>query len=252
MHVFRASVFRNLLLASGKVQGARPRVFGKQKMGPGAHVREGSFWEGRRCLCLWCCLRLWRVSWSANDVFCAVSLSGTTTASLSTAASPAWSRDGTEFLCGQDHPGSENTYKHLCFGANLAVAHRLVSRVGVVCRREMCKNLLFITRFMVGVFFINRGPKRTCFFLFWASLLHTTIPKKSYIFLYITTPKTQGKQGPKRPAGHLVWLGKTGGEEGPQTARSETHQLGAEAGGSFRVFMAAYLHTASRCMKRHA
>ena len=60
-----------------------------------------------------------------------------TTASSLTVAGPAWSRsscclclcgvhfcDGKEFLSGQDHPGSENTHKHLCFGANVAVRRR--------------------------------------------------------------------------------------------------------------------------------
>ena len=47
--------------------------------------------------------------------------------------------DGKEFLCGQDRPGGENTFQHLCLGPNVAVVHGCdVSCVGVlsVCNVE--------------------------------------------------------------------------------------------------------------------
>ena len=51
--------------------------------------------------------------------------------------------DGKEFLCGQDHPGSENTYKHLCFESNVAVLYgrcrESVMCVGVQCVKMVPK-----------------------------------------------------------------------------------------------------------------
>ena len=44
---------------------------------------------------------------------------------------------GKEFLCGQDHPGSENTYRHLCCGANLAVLQGMC-RESVLCVDVKC------------------------------------------------------------------------------------------------------------------
>ena len=75
----------------------------------------------------------------SDDVLSDVFLSGTTTASSSTAASPAWSRsfcypcqrlpffDGEKFLCRQDRPGSEKTFKHLGFESNCGCVARRVS-----------------------------------------------------------------------------------------------------------------------------
>ena len=92
------------------------RVFGNRKWAPGTSRVRGSILrlESVLSLCLWCCLCLWRVPWSViNDVFCAVSLSGT--ASSPTAAGKAWSQsfcctclgrhpfDGEEFLSRTHH-----------------------------------------------------------------------------------------------------------------------------------------------------
>ena len=47
--------------------------------------------------------------------------------------------DGKEFLCGEDHLGSENTYKHLCFEATVAV----VRGCGVSCVGVLSEHFLF-------------------------------------------------------------------------------------------------------------
>ena len=80
-----------------KNPGAHFWVIWEVKMGPG-HVRGSrKAILGRQvcCLCLWYCLSAetaMACQVRVNDVFSAVSLSGTTTASSSTSASPAWSR----------------------------------------------------------------------------------------------------------------------------------------------------------------
>ena len=84
------------------------------------------------------------------------SAASATAASLSIAASPAWSQSSCcpcprfkEFQCGQDHPGSENSYKHEGFESNLAVVHLLRSRVGVfrckVCNKPVVLSHVFTT-----------------------------------------------------------------------------------------------------------
>ena len=48
-----------------------------------------------------------------------------------------------EKKCESDHSRCENAPKHLGLETNVAVVHRLTTRVGVVCRCEMCKKLVF-------------------------------------------------------------------------------------------------------------
>ena len=103
-------------------------------------------------LCLWCCLCLWRVPWSViNDVFCAVSLSGT--ASSPTAAGKAWSQsfcctclgrhpfDGEEFLS-RTHHGARKMF------------------VNVRVLRQWC---MFVFFFFFSVFFSHFH----CFYIFF-------------------------------------------------------------------------------------
>ena len=111
-----------------------------------------------------------------------------TTASLSTAASPAWSQffvahasgchlfDGKEFLCGQDHSLCENAHQHLGFESYVAVFHGMCLE-SVLCVDMQCgKTCCFITKFLVESTSHQKGCKiEKVNVSFGSPFLHTTI-----------------------------------------------------------------------------
>ena len=55
--------------------------------------------------------------------------------------------------------------------------------------------------FITGAFFIKRSPNRHEHFLYWASLLHITVPYKKKHFMHETCPTSRGKQDAQNAKG---------------------------------------------------
>ena len=100
--------------------------------------------------------------------------------------------------------GAQNTREHLSIlGPLLAVVHRLVSRVGVVCGCEMCKHLLLCNIFYNGrPFSSKRGQNRRehLSILGPSTLLHTSIPRTN-MFFRIRCLKHMENMAPKKAKG---------------------------------------------------
>ena len=147
-----------------------------------------------------------------NDVFCAVSSNSTMfvcyasacTASSSTAANPAWSRSSCR-QC-QSQPSFRGQLVPVRTMTILVVkilsntwdlsqtwlwckewCHESALCVDVKCVRH----LLFCNFSNNGGHFSSKGAQRRCF-LFWALLLHTTIPWTYYIFIHKNVSKREG------------------------------------------------------------